>query len=35
MKDKNLGISVEKLIYRKKKLQDEAKSTIFPTLGTK
>jgi hypothetical protein len=35
MKEKALGISVEKLLEKKKKLQDEVKSTIpiLPALG--
>lgn len=37
MKEKALGISVEKLLEKKKKFQDEVKSTIpiLPALGTK
>jgi hypothetical protein len=36
MKDKALGISIEKIIERKRKLQDDAKSTIplLPALVT-
>lgn len=37
MKEKALGISVEKLLEKKKKFYDEVKSTIpnLPALGTK
>lgn len=33
MKDKSVAISVEKVLERKRKLIDEAQSTIFPSLG--
>lgn len=35
MKDKQTGISVEKIIEKKKKMVMEAKSTILPLLNTK
>ena len=36
MKDKTLGVSIEKIIERKRKFQDDAKSTIplLPALVT-